>query len=128
MSTAADFRAWLATLRRTHPEHAAQLAEGSVYLGVSGGADSLALAYTAAGIAKKDLPGASFRALVVDHQLQEGSAEVAATAARACEGIGIPAEVLTIDVPGGPGADEAAARGARYRALGAAAADRKSVV
>ena len=116
MSTAADYRAWLATLRRTHPEHAAQLAEGSVYLGVSGGADSLALAYTAAGIAKKDLPGASFRALVVDHQLQEGSAEVAATAARACEGIGIPAEVLTIDVPGGPGADEAAARGEIGRA------------
>lgn len=128
MSTAADYRAWLATLRRTHPEHAAQLAEGSVYLGVSGGADSLALAYTAAGIAKKDLPGASFRALVVDHQLQEGSAEVAATAARACEGIGIPAEVLTIDVPGGPGADEAAARGARYRALGAAAAGRPLLV
>ena len=128
VSTAADYRAWLATLRRTHPEHAAQLAEGSVYLGVSGGADSLALAYTAAGIAKKDLPGASFRALVVDHQLQEGSAEVAATAARACEGIGIPAEVLTIDVPGGPGADEAAARGARYRALGAAAAGRPLLV
>lgn len=128
MSTAADFRAWLARLRTTHPEHAAQLAEGPVYLGVSGGADSLALAYTAAGIAKKDLPGASFRALVVDHQLQEGSAEVAATAARACEGIGIPARVLTIDVPGGPGADEAAAREARYRALGTAAAGRPLLV
>ncbi|MDK8790846.1 tRNA lysidine(34) synthetase TilS [Corynebacterium sp. MSK039] len=128
MSTAADFRAWLAGLRATHPEHAAQLAEGLVYLGVSGGADSLALAYTAAGIAKKDLPGASFRALVVDHQLQEGSAEVAATAARICEEMGIPAQVLTIDVPGGPGADEAAAREARYRALGAAAAGRPLLV
>ena len=128
MSTAADFRAWLAGLRATHPEHAAQLAEGPVYLGVSGGADSLALAYTVAGIAKKDLPGASFRALVVDHQLQEGSAEVAATAAQNCEEIGIPARVLTIDVPGGPGADEAAARGARYRALGAAAAGRPLLV
>lgn len=128
MSTAADFRAWLAGLRTTHPEHAAQLAEGPVYLGVSGGADSLALAYTAAGIAKKDLPGASFRALVVDHQLQEGSAEVAATAAQNCEEIGIPAQVLTIDVPGGPGADEAAAREARYRALGAAAAGRPLLV
>lgn len=128
MSTAADFRAWLAGLRSTHSEHAAQLAEGPVYLGVSGGADSLALAYTAAGIAKKDLPGASFRALVVDHQLQEGSAEVAATAAQTSEGIGIPAQVLTIDVPGGPGADEAAAREARYRALGAAAAGRPLLV
>ncbi|TYR17626.1 tRNA lysidine(34) synthetase TilS [Corynebacterium urealyticum] len=128
VSTAADFRAWLAGLRTTHPEHAAQLAEGPVYLGVSGGADSLALAYTAAGIAKKDLPGASFRALVVDHQLQEGSAEVAATAAQNCEEIGIPAQVLTIDVPGGPGADEAAAREARYRALGAAAAGRPLLV
>lgn len=128
MSTAADFRAWLAGLRTTHPEHAAQLAEGPVYLGVSGGADSLALAYTAAGIAKKDLPGASFRALVVDHQLQEGSDEVAATAARACEAMGIPAQVLTIDVLGGPDADEAAAREARYRALGAAAAGRPLLV
>lgn len=128
MSTAADFRAWLARLRTTHPEHAAQLAEGPVYLGVSGGADSLALAYTAAGIAKKDLPGARFRALVVDHQLQEGSAQVAATAARACEAMGIPAQVLTIDVLGGPGADEAAAREARYRALGAAAAGRPLLV
>ena len=128
MSTAADFRAWLAGLRRTHPEHAAQLAEGSVYLGVSGGADSFALAYTAAGIAKKDLPGANFRALVVDHQLQEGSAGVAATAAQICEEMGIPAQVVTIDVPGGPGADEAAAREARYRALGAAAAGRPLLV
>lgn len=128
MSTAADFRAWLAGLRLTHPEQAAQLAEGPVYLGVSGGADSLALAYTAVGIAKKDLPGASFRALVVDHQLQEGSDEVAATAARACEAMGIPAQVLTIDVLGGPDADEAAAREARYRALGAAAAGRPLLV
>lgn len=128
MSTAADFRAWLAGLRLTHPGQAAQLAEGPVYLGVSGGADSLALAYTAAGIAKKDLPGASFRALVVDHQLQEGSAGVAATAAQICEEMGIPAQVLTIDVPGGPGADEAAAREARYRALGAAAAGRPLLV
>lgn len=128
MSTAADFRAWLAGLRAAHPELAAQLAEGPVYLGVSGGADSLALAYTAAGIAKKDLPGASFRALVVDHQLQEGSAEVAATAAQTCEEMGIPAQVLTIDVPGGPGADEAAAREARYRALGTAAAGRPLLV
>lgn len=128
MSTAADFRAWLAGLRAAHPELAAQLAEGPVYLGVSGGADSLALAYTAAGIAKKDLPGASFRALVVDHQLQEGSAGVAATAVQTCEGIGIPAQVLTIDVPGGPGADEAAAREARYRALGTAAAGRPLLV
>ena len=128
MSTAADFRAWLTGLRSTHPECAAQLAEGAVYLGVSGGADSLALAYTAAGVAKKDLPGTRFRALVVDHQLQEGSAEVAATAAQTCEEMGIPAQVLTIDVPGGPGADEAAAREARYRALGAAAAGRPLLV
>lgn len=128
MSTAADFRAWLAELRSTHPAQAAQLADGPVYLGVSGGADSLALAYTAVGIAKTDLPGAEFRALIVDHQLQAGSDEVAATAAETCEQMGIPARVLTIDVPGGEGADEAAARQARYVALGEAASGRPLLV
>src|SRR5699024_5407416 len=122
VSTAADFGAWLAGLRATHPVQAAQLAEGPLYLGVSGGADSLALADTAAGSAERDSPGASLHARLVDHQLPAGAAGVAATAARTRKEKGIADEALTIDAPGGPGTEEAAAREARYRVLGAAAA------
>ncbi|MDP3711655.1 MAG: tRNA lysidine(34) synthetase [Mycobacteriales bacterium] len=55
---------------------------------VSGGADSLALAAALAF----ERPGAV--ALVVDHGLQDGSAEVAARAADQCRALGLTAEVL----------------------------------
>ncbi len=91
---------------------------------VSGGADSLALAAALA----HERPGAA--ALVVDHGLQPGSAEVAARAAEQCAGLGLRAQVLTAqvaegrrrpdadDLPrGGDGGPEARARTARYAAL-----------
>ncbi|GGP35885.1 tRNA lysidine(34) synthetase TilS [Saccharothrix coeruleofusca] len=81
-----------------------------VTVAVSGGADSLALAAVTAKLA----PGA--RAVVVDHGLQPGSAEVAARAARTCAELGLAAEVRTVVVDG-PGGPEAAARRARYAAL-----------
>jgi tRNA(Ile)-lysidine synthase len=82
----------------------------AVTVAVSGGADSLALAACVARL----VPGAS--AVVVDHQLQPGSAEVAARAARQCTEFGLVArvETVTVDGAGGP---EAAARKARYAAL-----------
>lgn len=82
----------------------------AVTVAVSGGADSLALAACVARL----VPGAS--AVVVDHQLQPGSAEVAARAARQCTGFGLVARVETVTV-GGAGGPEAAARKARYAAL-----------
>ena len=78
----------------------------------SGGADSLALA-----AAVRDRPGVS--AAVVDHGLQEGSAERAAATVEVLATLGIPATVHSVEVTGG-GGTEAAARRARYEALRAA--------
>jgi tRNA(Ile)-lysidine synthase len=84
---------------------------------VSGGADSLALAAALAF----ERPGSV--ALVVDHGLQDASAEVAARTAGQCRGLGLDAEVLTgrTEPAGGP---EAAARALRYRLLDGAVAAR----
>lgn len=79
----------------------------------SGGPDSLALAAATRHVVR----AAPVHGLVVDHGLQEGSAEVAARAARQLTELGCDrAEVLTARVDGG-GGPEAAARRARYAAL-----------
>ncbi len=84
---------------------------------LSGGADSLALTAVAAAM----LPTT---ALIVDHGLQSGSAEVAVTARTQALGLGcVAAQVLSVQVSG-DGGPEAAARTARYVALQAARADR----
>ena len=92
---------------------------GIVAVACSGGADSLALAAaTVHCAATLDL---EVHGLVVDHQLQPGSAQVAHTAVTTLHRLGCPrAQVVqtTVDGPGGP---EAAARRARYAALRAAA-------
>jgi len=91
----------------------------AVVLGLSGGADSLALAAALAFEAPK--AGVRAVAVVVDHGLQPGSAEVAARAADAARGRGLDAEVVAVRVdPAGDGL-EAAARDARRAALRAAA-------
>ncbi|MEU1983701.1 tRNA lysidine(34) synthetase TilS [Nocardia sp. NPDC019395] len=91
---------------------------GPVAVGLSGGADSLAL--TAATLAEAE----AVDALVVDHQLQEDSAEVAATAAATARALGCRSvRVLSVEV-GHTGGMEAAARTARYSALAAARGDR----
>jgi len=82
-------------------------------VGLSGGADSLALTAVAAAL-KPTV------ALIVDHGLQTGSADVAATAAAQARQLGcVDAQVLSVDV-GTDGGPEAAARTARYAALDAA--------
>lgn len=83
-----------------------------VAAGVSGGADSLALA---AGLAAVR-PGSA--AVVVDHGLQVGSRAVAEAAAAQCAGLGLAARVVPVSVAG-PG--EAPARDARLAALAACA-------
>jgi tRNA(Ile)-lysidine synthase len=96
-------------------EAAPYLERGEVCVGVSGGADSLALAEATAYAARHR--GLRVRALVVDHGLQEGSAAIAAAAAKAALGLGADrADVLTAEVTGA-GGPEAAARRARYAAL-----------
>jgi tRNA(Ile)-lysidine synthase len=81
----------------------------------SGGADSLALA--AAAVA---LRGAgAVHAAVVDHGLQDGSAERATATAELLAAMGASATVRRVEVTGSGGL-EAAARRARYAALRAA--------
>lgn len=82
-------------------------------VGLSGGADSLALTAVAAALKPTT-------ALIVDHGLQTGSAEVAATAAAQARQLGcVDAQVISVAV-GTEGGPEAAARTARYAALDAA--------
>ncbi|GAA3556805.1 tRNA lysidine(34) synthetase TilS [Amycolatopsis ultiminotia] len=99
---------------------------GEVCVAVSGGADSVALAAATAYVARSR--GFRTRALVIDHGLQDGSADVAAEAAAVVQKLGVEvAEVRAVDVAseGGP---EAAARTARYRALREALSDSEGLV
>ena len=86
-------------------------------LGVSGGADSLAMAAAAASC---DAPDVRFGAVIVDHGLQDGSALVTARAAEQCHALGLdPVVESHVHVMTGPGNGglEQAARLARRRAL-----------
>ncbi len=86
-----------------------------VLVACSGGPDSLALAAGAA------MSGRPVGAVVVDHGLQEGSAQLAARTAQMCSHLGLaPVHVRAVSV-GTVGGPEAAARVARYGALRAVA-------
>jgi tRNA(Ile)-lysidine synthase len=86
-----------------------------VLVACSGGADSLALAAAAVAVRGRG----AVHGAVVDHGLQDGSAERAAATADLLDGMGVPAAVHRVEVTGGGGL-EAAARRARYAALRAA--------
>ncbi len=94
-----------------------------ILVALSGGPDSLAL--TAAAVRVSAELGLDCAAVVVDHQLQPGSAQVAARAADQALALGCArATAVAVDVAqaAGSGGTEAAARVARYAALDAAAA------
>lgn len=112
----------------------ADLPRGSLVLvACSGGPDSLALAAATAWAARRSrkralrdggaVLGLRAGAIVVDHNLQEGSARVAERAAADCRAFGLdPVTVESVAVPGGGagrghGGPEAAARTARRGAL-----------
>lgn len=91
-----------------------------VLVGLSGGADSLALAAAVAFEAPRR--GIRAGAIVVDHDLQPGSAGIAERAAEQARGLGLdPVLVRRVDVGSGAAlltrGPEAAARDARYAAF-----------
>ncbi|MDR2929306.1 MAG: tRNA lysidine(34) synthetase TilS [Propionibacteriaceae bacterium] len=89
-------------------------------VGLSGGADSLALTAAMAWAVHHragPLNGIGLSAVIVDHQLQPGSAEVATRAQAQAISLGVAAEVVTVTVADGRDGVEAAARQARYAAL-----------
>lgn len=96
-----------------------------VLVACSGGPDSLALAAAAAYFARRghvDGHPVSVGGVVVDHQLQPGSAQVAATAAETLRELGLsPVLIRTVEVAATGVGPEAAARDARHAALEAAA-------
>jgi tRNA(Ile)-lysidine synthase len=97
-----------------------------VLVALSGGADSLALAAATAFEAARS--GLRAGAIVVDHGLQEGSAEVAARAAEQARKLGLaPVEVARVDPSTSSGTrsngPEANARAARYSAFETALGD-----
>lgn len=93
-------------------------ADGLALVALSGGADSLALAGATAFEAK-----GRAGAVIIDHGLQVGSAEVAARAADQARALGLgPVIVRRVSV-GAAGGPEAAARDARYEALAEVAAE-----
>jgi len=86
-----------------------------VLVGLSGGADSLALTVAAAFAVPR--LGLRLGAVVVDHGLQDGSAQAAARAAAQARELGAdPVDVARVEV-GRAGGPEAAARAARRAAL-----------
>lgn len=112
----------IADIRRAVRESFEQLgplsdaAEPALFLvGLSGGADSLALAAALAFEAPR--AGTRAGAVIIDHRLQQGSAEVAERAAEQARALGLdPVLVVPVTV-GAEGGMEAAARDARYRAF-----------
>jgi tRNA(Ile)-lysidine synthase len=86
-----------------------------VLVGLSGGADSLALSAAVSFVAPRAC--LSWGVVVVDHGIQSGSAAVARAAAAQADDLGAQVvEVVPVRVDG-PGGPEAAARDARRRAL-----------
>ena len=102
-------------LRHALLQNLADLPAGScITVGCSGGADSLALVRAAVHVGRER--EITVGALVIDHQLQAGSATVAQSAADVARQLGAdPVVVVAVDVAQGPGSGglEAAARDAR---------------
>jgi len=117
----------VAAVRAAVRTECADLGPGAaVVVACSGGADSLAL--LAATIFEADKSGWLLAAVIVDHGLQAGSAEVATKVAGLATEMGChDVQVLAVAV-GTQGGPENAARSARYAALDAFAAERDAVV
>ncbi|MFT4156712.1 MAG: tRNA lysidine(34) synthetase TilS [Microbacterium sp.] len=102
----------------------AALPEGAlIFVALSGGADSLALAAAVAFEAPKR--GLRAATVTVDHGMQPGSDAVATRAAQAAASLGLDPLVVTVNV-GTKGGPENAARDARYGVLRDTALDKNA--
>ncbi|CAL3962509.1 hypothetical protein PZA11_000350 [Diplocarpon coronariae] len=114
--------------------------EVRIGLAISGGVDSMALAFLCSRLngayppaqlvpktsGRSHAAGIRFRAFVVDHSARSGSATEAQAVAGLLEKQGIPSQVLRIEWPGDPKSKpnfESLARKYRFRALGKACSD-----
>lgn len=93
----------------------------NVVIGISGGADSLAM--TAACLAE----GVKVHAVSINHNLQEGSYGVSVNAIRQAMSMGATGEIVNVHVPSG-GSMEANARNVRYDAIRTVANGRKILI
>ena len=105
------------TLADSLPSSATADDPATVVVACSGGADSLAL--LAATVFERRRSGAGVVGAVVDHGLQDGSAEHTARVVQQMAGLGVDETAsIRVTVDPGPGGIEAGAREARYAALG----------
>lgn len=94
--------------------HLGGQSSGHLLVAVSGGADSLALAWAAAFVSPSH--GFTLEAVIIDHGLQADSADVATRAQKTLTKMGVPATIVKVRVDGS-GNVEDNARNARYEAL-----------
>lgn len=87
-----------------------------VGFGCSGGADSLALMFSLATLYKKDR-AKLVHVIIVDHQLQDVTAEISQKTADLAESLGFNAHVIPIDIVSTNEGMESDARKARYEAF-----------
>lgn len=105
----------------------AEVPDQPLVVACSGGPDSLALAAAAAEVGRRRHQ--DVRAIVIDHGLQPGSAEVAAgVVAQLSERLRLSAAVVPVRVEAAGTGWEAAARTARYAGLEAATTDAELIL
>lgn len=129
MSTRVRLTPAIADVRRAVREswQANQITKGTVAVACSGGPDSLALA--AAAIFEGNRVNIKIAVVIINHNLQKGSAEVAEKTAKLVSKLGADlVEVISVTVNKNKTGLEAAARDARYLALDDFARRNKVVV
>ncbi|GIC89290.1 tRNA lysidine(34) synthetase [Aspergillus udagawae] len=131
--TASEFlehfqRAWSESRLSWGGRQAHRLIPRNLGLAVSGGADSMALAFLCKQLQEQNLvDGLTVTAFVVDHKAREESSQEARTVATWLRDIGLQAQILELEWPQGTNvsAFETHARRLRFQALGIACRDRR---